>query len=206
MLRAVVNGLLTSNFQFIEAIPHRNDAGPIIGYALGVAVYGPLVLLGVARGSRADRISLGCVVLICALTVITVTLMTYRSSGQLWQGRYLFPLGIGAFLLAGNALDRPAVRADHAVASTRLALGALAVLAVSNAIFAAAVLDRLSRSSPQAGSDSWWRLPLPVVLGLGVLSLVLRGGAVAADHRWWIQERPRLPPSRDHTRRGELRT
>jgi hypothetical protein len=169
--------------QGIAAFPRRGDPAPLAVYALVGLSCLAFVALAFRVAGRGQRFVLvGCLAL--ALVVPFVfTLMTIRTSGWIWQGRYGMPFHLGVFVIAGLVLDSYAVPRRRATAT--LGAGWLAVLA-ANVVSVVAVFEHESAHSPLAGTSEWvtvpsWVLALLVTVGFVALAFAARQMSVSPD-------------------------
>ncbi|MCW2857198.1 MAG: hypothetical protein JWR52_2813 [Marmoricola sp.] len=172
---SVVDGILLWPFQAIGAVPLRDEPAPTLTLALFAAALLALLVGALRRSGLRSRRSISILsVLGLSYVVPTVlTVRTYHLTGAIWQGRYAAPFVVGAFLLAGIALDRaPAIRPR--LVAVLLGAGVLAV-SVGNLTTLIAITRVQGRLTELLAATSW-SLPAAVVL---VLSCLLSGGC------WW---------------------
>lgn len=167
-------------FQSVGAFPLRNEAAPMALYALALAGYATGAALAVRAASWRVRTSLALVVAAASAVGIAATVGTYhRMGGLMWQGRYMLPLTVGAFLLAGAALDSG--RTDPA--RTRLAAGSLTgtFLASIAIIGQLSVRHRLLDADPSAYATAWLTPPEVLIVSLTVVGVALQVRGAVAD-------------------------
>jgi hypothetical protein len=103
----VLNGFLLWPLQAIGAFPMRNDHAPGAVYALELVVL--IVVAAMAARATALRsrvgVTLGFVTVMSFLVPAVLTMMTFASVGDAWQGRYGMPFTAGLLVLAGRQLD-----------------------------------------------------------------------------------------------------
>lgn len=92
--------------QGIGAFPMRNDPAPTPVYLIWAV---PLVAVLVAllhEGSRRQRVAGGTTLALLAAVPTALTVVSYRTEGLAWQGRYSLPLLVGITSLAGLAMEQ----------------------------------------------------------------------------------------------------
>jgi Predicted membrane protein (DUF2142) len=171
--------------QSVAAFPMRDQPAPAAVYVAGGLAVLALLLAGWMRAARRGRSTLLLAFGLALLLPIGLTVMTYESSGVIWQGRYGWPVSMGVVLLAGALLDRrpPA----HRWTGPALVAGWL-LWAVAHVVSVTDLAVDEGRGV-LAGDDRWWTLP-PWTLGL----LALAGVACwAVATRYEPDESSRLP-------------
>ena len=146
--------------QSIAAFPLSNQPGATIVYPVVAA----LVVGLVAAAFRHDRTRVRKVMLASlAATLLfpfVYTLATLDSIGNIWQGRYMLPYGVGFLLLGGLALGR------HTKSGPATRVLVPAALAYGFAIAACLIKVRSDELSdnPATLGDSGWNAPSQVLL------------------------------------------
>ena len=154
--------------QSVAAFPYRDQPAPMVVYAAGgLAVLG-LLVLGWHSADRRLRWTLTVAFALALGLPFALQVHVYEAAGDIWQGRYGWPLSLGVLVLAGYALDRrpPTRRTGGPVL---LVGGLLWVLA--HAVSTTDVLVDELRSSPLSGDPRWvtgppWLVPVLTVLGV----------------------------------------
>lgn len=147
-------------FQTVGAFPYRDQmASPLTYVLVGTVLVLLLVLaLRVARGR--ERWTLVGTLVASAAVPVALTWATLESTGNIWQGRYGWPLSMGSLVLAGAVLDRSRARlADRwaAVLVTVLVAGQMAALLGVRAGELARPSEDLA---PGWEAPAWWLLLL----------------------------------------------
>jgi hypothetical protein len=94
------------SLQAIAAFPLRNEPAPIPVYVIwGVVLLGTLVAL-FRLGNTRERVAGSIALLFLAVLPTALTMVSYKTEGIAWQGRYALPLWLGVTTLAGLVLDR----------------------------------------------------------------------------------------------------
>lgn len=155
--------------QSVAAFPLRNEQAPMVVYACGVLVLGAVLVLGLVRAGRRDRL----VVLLALAAAVGVPYLlqvqTYEAAGAIWQGRYGWPLSMGVLLLAAAALDRRPP--GHRLVVPAVLCGAGLWLVAHTVSVVAVHLGEL-RESPLALDERWLTAP-PAVTGALAVAGVL---------------------------------
>jgi hypothetical protein len=113
--------------QAIAAFPLRNEPAPMPVYVMwGLPLLAVLAAL-FTRGSRRDRVAGAVALLVVAVVPAVLTLMSYRTQGVAWQGRYSLPFWLGMTAIAGSVLDRRPIRPLNAVPAPLYAVLATAM-------------------------------------------------------------------------------
>jgi hypothetical protein len=157
--------------QSVGAFPARDDPAPLVVYAAVLSGWAILVGLAARLASRRERAAILAVVAISVLLPSAVTVATYTAVGTAWQGRYSYPVAMGALILAGIALDRADVAAERALRVTGV-LAAIGI-AISQVASQLRVLGLDNPTLPLAKATGW---PVPAALSVAVLTIA---GAVA---------------------------
>jgi hypothetical protein len=157
--------------QSVGAFPARDDPAPLVVYAVVLTGWAVLVGLAARVASRRERAAILTVVAISVLLPSAVTVATYSAVGTAWQGRYSYPVAMGALIVAGIALDRAGVASGRTLRVT----GALAAtgIAISQVAGQLRVLELDNPTLPLARSADW---PVPATISVAVLSIT---GALA---------------------------
>jgi hypothetical protein len=96
--------------QALGAFPLRNEPAPAPVYVIwGLLLIGVLVAL-FRWGSVRERMAGAATLFMLVLVPTVLTVVSYRTEGLAWQGRYALPLWVGVVFLAGLALDRHRAR------------------------------------------------------------------------------------------------
>lgn len=161
--------------QSIAAFPFRDQPGPLLVYPV---VGGLALALWVAAVRKARRRDVGVLSLVLAVTFlvpVTITALTIASQGNIWQGRYGLPYGVGFVLVAAWVVARRGGRPAARV----LVPAALAWTAVTTACL---LKVRHLEAGRAVSLDSAWWVPWPVV----VAGLVVVGAALQVA--WVVRE------------------
>lgn len=152
---------------------------PTIVFLVGIAVIVPVVATAWRFLTRRERLAQALLVGAAVALGLAVTLVTFRSSGLVWQGRYTVVLMFGVFVLSGRALAHASFRGGGALASpvwpALVALGAALVNAVS--------LLSYSTASFEFELASDWALPPWAVLALCLAVAGCWAGALVMPHQ-----------------------
>ena len=157
--------------QAIGAFPARDEPAPALVYAVVLAAWAVLTIVGWRAARRRERLLLVVVFVLAYAVPLAATISSYEDLGPFWQGRYGYPFAVGFLLIAGHVLalrDNRASRASRALP----VLVAGAVVAVTQPVSQLGVLGKELGTSPLAGSDAWLTLPSPVVVVLSVAGAV----------------------------------
>ncbi|MDN4172955.1 DUF2142 domain-containing protein [Nocardioides sp. SOB77] len=169
-------------FQSVAAFPARDEIAPLGLYAVTLTVWTVILLVGLRAADHRLRRAVALVVVSAVLVPSAATLLTHAELGIAWQGRYSYPLALGALLLCAAA--KPPL--PHVHGRLAVALVALTVVVPTAAVELIGVLDvvRGERlSSPLAGTDSWFVPPDSVLALLVVSGATAWGVAVAVATR-----------------------
>lgn len=167
-------------FQSIAAFPARDELAPLSLYAIALVAWWTVLALAMTSASRRERWAAGLVMLLASLVPLTAMDMTYEQLGAVWQGRYGYPLAMGAILISGLALDR---RSSSIPRSSWPLWVAGVVFAATQLIGQLHVLGNQTRTSPLVSTGEW-APPNPWLVAV----LVAIGGLM-----WVGGLRPRLP-------------
>lgn len=180
----------------VGAFPFRDQPAPLPTYVLYFAVVLTFLVAAYRRGTSRERTTLlGAVALMYAVP-LSLTILTFKSHGTIWQGRYGLPFVVGILLLAGLVLDRT----DWASRDrTRLATIAVVFLSVAH-VWSVWEVARFELERVQdVASPSWVALPAPVVGA--VMAMACAFGAYALLGRYWRSSGP-LPPGTERRPEG----
>jgi hypothetical protein len=167
--------VLTWPLQSIAAFPLRTDAGAPIVYAV-VLIFATVMILAAWRrdSTRVRQVMLVALLVTLAFPFV-FTLATLDAVGNIWQGRYLLPYGVGFLLLAGYALGR----ANHrSVLPSRLVVPAAAFYGVAVVACMIKIRDDELAHNSASISDGSWHAPSPALLV--VITLLAMGCFVVA--------------------------
>jgi hypothetical protein len=92
-------------FQSIAAFPLRNEPADPIVYAAGIVVLGGFLVLALRRGTRRGRIDLLVTFGIALVVPVALQTAVYETSGDIWQGRYGWPISLVVLIVAGLNLE-----------------------------------------------------------------------------------------------------
>ncbi len=167
--------------QTIAAFPLRDQAGAPVIYLVVVAVVGAMLIAACRGGaSRLRVVTLTSLVVTLAFPFV-FTLATLDSIGNIWQGRYVLPYGVGFLLLAGYALGRrrpesgPALRLLVPIATFYAVAVAACMIKVRN--------DELNGNSASI-RDAAWHAPSPLLLAVMVgVACTLFAVALSSERR-----------------------
>ncbi|MDQ6642359.1 MAG: hypothetical protein M3Y66_07690, partial [Actinomycetota bacterium] len=123
--------------------------------------------LRVARG--ASRRALVAVAAVSLIVPILLSLVSMRTAGLIWQGRYGLPVSAGGFLLAGWAWQRFGVSPRPAALLLPLATVMLAGATIAS-VGGLAISERHRPAS--AGDPGWLAGPVWLVVALALLGWV----------------------------------
>ena len=165
--------------QSIGVFPARNELAPMPVYATFVVLYLGLLALAWRSTRGRTRAALVMIIAVSAVLPLMLTVLTWNELGLAWQGRYGVPYAMGAFLIAGQALDR---RPPKWAALS--APSALVAVVVASAI-ACAIAQIGARNVIVEGYDyAFWTAPpawgTALLTGVGFV-LIGAAGLVSAD-------------------------
>jgi uncharacterized membrane protein YkvI len=120
------------------------------------------------------------VIVLATVVPLALTATTIATSGAIWQGRYGIPLHVGAVLLAGLALDKPARTSRRAVVPV---VAATIAVVLAQAVSIVHVLLTERARSPLSGTDEWPAPPVAAVVSLTLLCLASWLAALALSRR-----------------------
>ena len=166
--------------QSIAAFPLRDQPGALVVYPVVGALVIALVLVALYGGTCRERM-----VLLASLTValtlpVVLTLVTLKSTGVIWQGRYGLPYAVGFVLVAGVIRGRHVSRCSLPWSLTIPCLFGYSVAVVACLLKVAHI--EMSGNAASA-SDPVWQAPGVVPIGVLVALAVtcfaaaLSGGA-----------------------------
>ena len=156
--------------QSIAAFPFRDQPGPLLVYPV---VGGLALALWVAALVRARRRDVGVLVVVLTVTLLlpaVITALTIAAQGNIWQGRYGLPYGVGFVLVAAWVVARR--RPDRPPPRRVLVPAALAWTAVTAACLLK--VRHLEAGRAVSVTDPGWWVPWPVV----VVALVVVGAGL----------------------------
>ena len=151
--------------QGVAAFPRRGDAAPLAVYALAGLVLLGLLLAAAVLGRRGRRWPVVVAFLVALAVPMLLSVLTIRTAGAIWQGRYGMPFHVGVALLAGLALEGRYIRSK--LATGLMVAGGLAVV-LGNVVAVVSVFGREHATSPLTGSTSWITAPAWFLAGLVV--------------------------------------
>jgi hypothetical protein len=185
---ATFNGVnvLVWPLQTIAAFPLRNQAGAAVIYPVVLILVAALLVAAWRRGSARARLVTMVSLAITLLFPFVFTLATLASIGNIWQGRYVLPYGVGFLLLAGYALG--SLRTETGPPPRVIFPGA-AFYAVGVAACLIKVRHDELEDNLASIQDAAWHAPSPVVLAtlvgvafaLFTLALVTERSPVRAE-------------------------
>ncbi|MGI8900445.1 MAG: DUF2142 domain-containing protein [Nocardioides sp.] len=155
-------------FQSIAAFPVRNEIAPIAVYGCAASVFVTFMALALRQASLVGRMVILAIAGVSLLLPLIFTILTYRTAGLVWQGRYTLPLSFGTVLIAGWALDRASY--THRLLGPFVVSG-FACLAIAHTASVVNVLQRELRSSPLSGDPRWIVAPPWFVGALSLLAI-----------------------------------
>jgi hypothetical protein len=164
--------------QTIAAFPRRSDPAPGVVYVCVGLVFITLVVLGFVTASRRWRTALALAIGVSLAVPLVATVLTITTAGPVWQGRYGLPYAFGIGLMAATAMD--SARAPRR--GFWLVMGWLLLL-VGQVASVVHVLRVEGRTSPLAGSPSWFTAPSVVVGVLTTVGFALWGAALVVAAR-----------------------
>jgi hypothetical protein len=161
--------------QLVGALPYRDEPLPLVLYAVTILLWAAISVLALRRTTAALRRAASAVAVVSL--VIPVGFAVATGHGDLWQGRYGWPLAMGYFLLLGIALERR----DPGPAPLHHRLVVWTGVAVSAVVMAAPLVHVVGTEqvhNPLAGDPSWWTLPNGVLVSLAFATFALLGVAI----------------------------
>lgn len=173
--------------QSIAAFPFRDAPAPAVVYAVGGLLLTSLIVAGVIRGGTRVRAAMAVTFFLALAIPLVLQVRAYPVAGDIWQGRYGWPLSMGVVVLSVAALDARPPRGRWL--GPLLLVGVLGFVVAHSTSVTAVVLRELE-ASPLSGDSRWWVLPpwiLAVMSSLGVLiwlsgSLASRPAPVNRGH------------------------
>ena len=164
--------------QAIAAFPLRNQAGAPVVYPVVLLLAAALVAAAWRCGPSRARTIMLLALVVNVTFPYAFTLATLDTVGNIWQGRYLLPYGVGFLLLAGYALGS---RRTEAGPTARVLVPAVAAYGIAIAACLIKIRNDELASNPAAVHDAAWHTPHPVVLGtLVAVAVVLFMFSLAA--------------------------
>jgi hypothetical protein len=157
-LGVILGQVLLWVFQWIGAFPLRGEPTSMLTYVACLVAFVVVFVEGLRRGDAKRWWAVAIIVTGLVLPLL-YTLATFTEKGTFWQGRYALPLVIGAPILIGLSLDRPA-RQHRIPQQLVAALGIVATAAAINRL----VSMELRR--PASADDPHWHAPSPWVVVL----------------------------------------
>jgi len=159
--------LVLWSMQSIAAFPFRNQMGPWIVYPVVGTLVMLLFVFAFRGASRRERAVLSLAAATAYAIPLVFTLATLDTVGDIWQGRYGLPYGVGAVLMAGWMIGR-----RHASHPLRWWLTALAGAFYSVAVSACLIKVRANELDDNRASiaDPAWPTPSPVLLAVLVVA------------------------------------
>jgi hypothetical protein len=149
-------------FQSIAAFPLRNEPADPIVYAAGLTVLGGFLWLAARRGTRRGRANLLVAFLIAVIVPVAVQSATFETTGNIWQGRYGWPISLVVLVVAGMNLQDWTGRSrwDRPL----LVTGAVCWM-LAHTWSTVALVIKEQRGGVFAGDSRWLTMP-PAVVGL----------------------------------------
>ncbi len=175
--------------QSVAAFPIRNEQAAPIVYACAFVVLGAMLALGMLAAAKRQRAALATTVVLALCVPVVLQVVTYETAGPIWQGRYGWPLSMGAILLAAAALDNWAGRSRSRWYGPVLLLGSI-LWAIAHTVSVWGVVTKELRNSPLAG-DAAWR-----TLDPSTLTLICVAGIAAWTWALWSVPSSRKIPVR----------
>lgn len=170
--------------QSIAAFPYRDQMGALIVYPVVGALVVGLVIVAVRAGTRHEGYVLLASVLIAVTLPVALSLLTLKSTGVIWQGRYGLPYAVGFVLIGGVIMGR---HFSRPTLPWSLIIPALLGYAVAIVACLLKVLDAEMRDNAASASDPAWQEPgavlLSALVGLAValFAAALSGRATAPE-------------------------
>lgn len=161
--------------QSIGAFPYRDQMAPLATYVLVGTVLVLLVGTALHRARGAPRAALVMAMVLSVAVPLLLTWVTLEDRGNIWQGRYGWPLTMGCLLLAGWVLDERGLTVHP-----RLVSGAVVALVVGQAISLVGVLDGQRQRDASELVPGW---DGPPVLVVGLLCVAAAASLAAATRK-----------------------
>ncbi|MDO9496030.1 MAG: DUF2142 domain-containing protein [Nocardioides sp.] len=114
--------------QSFATLRMRDQAAPMLVYALAVALLATLLTLAWRRSGRPARLTLVLVAAASLVAPLAATWVAHPYMGNAWQARYGFPLYVGIYLVALQSQVRQASPARLTSLGLALALGLIQVV------------------------------------------------------------------------------
>ena len=184
--------------QTIAAFPSRDQAGAAVIYPVVLILVVSLLVAAWHRGpARARLVTLTCLV-VTLLIPFVFTLATLEAIGNIWQGRYVLPYGVGFVLLAGYTLGSLRTQAGPHL---RTLVPATAFLAMAVAACLIKVRNDEITGNLVSSADPAWHAPSLVALValVGIAFALFAWGLSSAGSRVREQE---LAPHREASARS----
>jgi len=188
--------------QSIAAFPFRNTPAPALVYGLVGLIIATLIVAGVIRGGTRVRAAMAVTFLLALAIPLVLQVRAYPVAGDIWQGRYGWPLSMGVVVLSVAALDARPPRGR--LLGPLVLVGALGFLVAHSASVTAVVLREVE-ASPLSGDSRWWVLPpwvLAVMSSLGVLIWLSGSLASRPAHAASYRAQALSAEARDHQTLG----
>lgn len=182
--------------QTIAAFPYRDQAGATVIYPVVLILVIALLVAAWRRGSRRARLVVLVSLAVTLVFPFVFTLVTSASIGNIWQGRYVLPYGVGFLLLAGYALG---TRSTEDGPRLRILYPAGAIYGVAIAACLLKVRGDELSDNPASLHDASWHAPYPFLL---VASVAVAIGLIALG----LTARPAMAPPGDLPQRRGKRT
>ncbi|MGO9911730.1 MAG: DUF2142 domain-containing protein, partial [Acidimicrobiales bacterium] len=181
----VRDGLYLTNFA--ESF-YPNDGQ--VGHPVEIVV--PILLLAVVTagfllGNGRQRLVMALVAAAALLLPFVVTVITWKSDGLIWQGRYSMPFVVGLPIVAGTAIRGPRFEAALKRSAVSAAITAVVVLSLLNQLVAVYGTLRRFSVGPTGPLDlvflsrTGWTPPLPAPVIAAATMVVTLGGI------WWFR-------------------
>lgn len=156
--------------QSIAAFPLRNEQSEPVVYICFLLAFLFLVVVGLAAARGALRLGIILAILAASAVPFLISVATFNSHAEVWQGRYALPYAVGIALLIGLALDETGRRIGP-----RLRFAGLLLVLPGQVIGLVDVMAR-SLDKPLADSEHWVH---PHVVLVAALALAASGSL------WW---------------------
>ncbi|WP_091021877.1 DUF2142 domain-containing protein [Nocardioides szechwanensis] len=167
--------------QSIAAFPYRDQMGSLIVYPVVGALVIALVIVALRAGTRHEGLVLLASLLTALAVPVVLSLLTLKSTGVIWQGRYGLPYAVGFVLLGGVIMGR---RPSRATLPWSLTVPALLAYAVAIVACLLKVLDAEMRDNAASAADPVWQEPGAVLLSaLVALAVACFAAALSGQAR-----------------------
>ena len=147
--------------QTIAAFPSRDNAGAAVIYPVVLILVAAILAAAWRRGSARARLVTMVSLAVTLVFPYVFTLATLDAIGNIWQGRYVLPYGVGFLLLAGYTLGSLRTQAGPML---RTLVPSTAFLAVAVAACLIKVRHDEITSNVASSEDSAWHVPSPLLL------------------------------------------